>query len=210
MMQPPISHHMKTSSAPDARTGLNTPSRQSGIALIVSLLLLIVITLVGLAAIHGTITQQQMAANFYDRQVAMQSAEAAIRVAQSIVQANPASTFIRDCSPTAATACQGNPFTDDALPSAAIQTVATGTATGQFTKSAVAASQLQFVVQNMGAFQDPNAKTYYNQTANSYQYGGTAGAPTYNYYRITARSGDPSTISDRPRSVVTLQAMIKQ
>jgi type IV pilus assembly protein PilX len=208
MTQLPTSQHMKTRSASDAGTSMSIPSRQSGIALIVSLLLLIVITLVGLAAIHGTITQQQMAANFYDRQVAMQGAEAAIRAAQSIVQANPASTFIRDCSPTAATACEGNPFTDANVPSTAIQTVATGTAAGQFTKSAVAASQPQFVVQNMGAFQDPNANTNYNQTANSYQYGGTAGALTYTYYRITARSGDPSTIGDR--SVVTLQAMIKQ
>jgi type IV pilus assembly protein PilX len=199
---------MKTSPAPDAGTGLRIPSRQSGIALIVSLLLLIVVTLVGLAAIHGTITQQQMAANFYDRQVALQSAEAAIRAAQSIVQAAPTSGFIIDCSPTAATACQSNPFTDASVPSGDIQTVATGTADGQFTKSAVAASQPQFVVQNMGAFQDPNANTNYNQTANSYQYGGAAGALTYTYYRITARSGDPSTIGDR--SVVTLQAMIKQ
>lgn len=209
MMQPPISLHVKTSSAPNAGAGLSTPSRQSGMALIVSLLLLIVVTLVGLASIHGTITQQQMAANFYDRQVSMQSAEAAIRAAQSIVQANPSSTFILDCH-SAGKVCQSNPFTDSAanVPSTAIQNVATGTGSGQFTASSVAASQPQFVVQNMGAFQDPNANTNYNQTANSYQYGGTAGALTYTYYRITARSGDPSAIGDR--SVVTLQAMIKQ
>ena len=50
---------------------------QRGVALVVALLLLVVITLVGLAAVRGTIMQQKMAANLFDRQIAFQGAEAA-------------------------------------------------------------------------------------------------------------------------------------
>ena len=45
-------------------------SAQRGIALVVALILLVLITLVGLAAMHGTIMQQRMASNLYDREQA--------------------------------------------------------------------------------------------------------------------------------------------
>src|SRR5690625_630691 len=72
--------------------------RQRGVALVVALILLIVITLVGLAAVSGTIMQNKMASNLYDREVAFQSSEAGLRAAQESVTANPEASYIRDCS----------------------------------------------------------------------------------------------------------------
>lgn len=183
------------------------PARQGGVALVVALLLLVVITLVGLAGVRSTIMQQKMASNLFDRQIAFQSTEAALRVAQSLIQANPQAAFVRDCDHEKSTACLADPFDDPNTPAAAVQTVATGTGATQFTAGSNATGQPQFVVENMGKFQDPAAKGL-NQTANALQnYGGTASG-LHTYFRITARSGNPTTVG--ARSVVTLQTMVKQ
>ncbi len=49
--------------------------KQSGAVLMVSLLVLLVITLLGVSSTHGTRTQERMAKNAQDRQVAFQTAE---------------------------------------------------------------------------------------------------------------------------------------
>lgn len=181
---------------------------QRGIALIVALLLLILITLVGLAAVRGTIMQQKMASNLYDREVGFQSAEAAIRAAADLVANNPG-IIARNCQ-AGGVVCLANPFTDPNVLSSAYQTVASGTGTGQFTASVVAAGQPQFVVEDMGNFANPTSDTGYNQSANAHNYGAQGASTTAVYYRVTARSGDPDAAANKNRAVVTLQAMIKQ
>jgi len=71
------------------RTPAFRPAAQRGVALVVALILLVVITLVGLAAVRGTIMQQKMTANFYDREIAFQATEAALRQAEALVQVTP-------------------------------------------------------------------------------------------------------------------------
>lgn len=56
--------------------------RQSGAVLYISLVLLIVLTLLGLASIGGTILQERMAGNYRVQQVAFQNAEARLRTAE--------------------------------------------------------------------------------------------------------------------------------
>jgi len=51
---------------------------QRGMALVVSLILLITVTLVGLAGMRGTILQERMAGGAYDRETGFQAAEAAL------------------------------------------------------------------------------------------------------------------------------------
>lgn len=186
-----------------------SPSRradQRGVALVVALILLVVITLVGLAAVRGTIMQQKMASNLYDRQVAFQNTEAAMRAATALVSTNPG-IIARNCQ-AASVVCLSNPFTDPQFPTGKIQTVATGTAAGQFTVGSVAAGQPQYVVENMGNWVDTTSSTGFNQSANSQNYGAQGTSTTAVYYRITARSGDPAVVGDR--AVVMLQATIKQ
>ncbi len=175
-------------------------------AFVVALILLVVITLVGFAAVRGTVMQQKMAANQYDRQVAFQNAEAALRVAKLRILTNPADVA-RNCR-TGSTVCLSNPFNDPNLPSGSIHDVAKGTSSGSYSAGSVAASQPQYVIENMGNWADPTSDTGYNQSANAYNYGNTGGSTTAVYYRITARSGDPGAIGDR--AVVVLQAIVKQ
>ena len=175
---------------------------ERGIALVVALLLLVVISLVGLAAMRGTIMQQKMSSNMYDRQLAFQSAEAAMRAAATSIPSSPADVA-RNCQ-SASVVCLANPFDDPNLPSGSIKSLGSS----QYTASTLLTSQPQYVIENMGNYQDPNANTGFNQSANSHNYGVNGGSITNIYYRVTARSGDPSKADGR--AVVVLQAMIKQ
>ena len=203
------------------RLGGNHPPHprrtQRGAALIVSLILLIVITLLGLAAIGTTILQNKMTANQYDRQIAFQSAEAALRVATALIPNNPG-LIARNCQ-TGGTICQANPFTDSTLPNGSIHTVTAGPASGStsggasattFTASPAAAMQPQYVIESLGNWTNPTQNVGFGNTANSRNYGVQGAASSAIYYRITARSCDPSSLSCSNRAIVTLQAVIKQ
>lgn len=181
-------------------------NHQQGIALVVALILLVLITLVGLAAVRGTILQQKMASNQYDREVAFQSAEAAIREAAVLIPTTP-SIIWHNCQAGGIT-CLPNPFNDPSLPTAAINTVSSGTAAGDYTATGTASGQPQYVVENMGNWVDQNTNTGFGQTGNSRNYGVQGASGTAVYYRITARSGDPAVVGDR--AVVTVQAVVKQ
>lgn len=61
---------------------------QRGATLIVALVLLVVVTLLGVASLRGVLLQERMAANQYDRSLAFQAAEAALRAAEAYVEAN--------------------------------------------------------------------------------------------------------------------------
>ncbi len=52
---------------------------QRGIALIVVLILLLVMTLLGLASLRGTLLEERMTGNLFDRSLAFQAAETALR-----------------------------------------------------------------------------------------------------------------------------------
>lgn len=67
--------------------------RQSGAALVVVLMLLIVITLLGLASMRGAIMQERMAANTISRGMAFQVAEAGLRQAEIVVRDAAAISF---------------------------------------------------------------------------------------------------------------------
>lgn len=184
------------------RAALKERTGQRGVALVVALLLLVVITLVGLAAVRGTIMQQKMAGNMYDRQIAFQSAEAAMRAAAASIPTSPGN-IARNCQ-SASVICLSNPFSDPNLPAGSIKTLGTA----DYTAGTLATGQPQYVIENMGNFQDAGTNTGFNQSANSHNYGVNGGSMTNIYYRVTARSGDPTKVGDR--AVVVLQAMIKQ
>lgn len=62
-----------------------TPRHQHGAVLVVVLILLIVMTLLGLAAMRGTVLEERMSANLLDRSLAFQATEAALREGESLV-----------------------------------------------------------------------------------------------------------------------------
>ncbi|MEJ0100544.1 MAG: PilX N-terminal domain-containing pilus assembly protein [Pseudomonadota bacterium] len=178
---------------------LLTAQRQSGAALAVALILLILVTLIGLAAIRGVTGQQRMTANFYDREVGFQSAEAALRAGENAVVTGTGN--VRPCIP-GGEHCQANPFTDPTLNAGRIQTVATG----DYQAGSNAPGQPQFVVELICNDCQTAGAPASCQSANCGSYGAQTGAPTTWYYRITARSGDPAAAGGN-RAIVTLQSM---
>lgn len=63
----------------------NRYSRQQGAALVVGMIMLLLLTLIGVAGMKDTLLQQKMVANAKDRDVALQAAEAALQAAQKAV-----------------------------------------------------------------------------------------------------------------------------
>jgi len=66
-------------------TRVHSPRGQRGAALIVVLILLMVMTLLGLASLRGTLMEERMAANMFDRSIGFQAAEAAMREAETLL-----------------------------------------------------------------------------------------------------------------------------
>ncbi len=177
------------------------PAHQSGIALAVSLVLLVVVTLVGIAGIRTTTTQQRMATIFFDRGLAFQNAEAGLRVAADSIATS--AVGIRNCG-GGGVVCYTNPFEDPNLQPSNIVTVSNAA----YEKGANVAAQPQYVIENMGQWANPTTSTGYGQTANAQQYGAQGLEQMSTYYRITVRSGAPDASGER--SVVTLQAMYRR
>lgn len=66
----------------------DSPCHQRGVALIISLILLVITTLLGLAAIRSITQEERMAGQSYSRSLAFQATESALRQAEALVEAN--------------------------------------------------------------------------------------------------------------------------
>lgn len=64
----------------------SAPARQRGISLLVVLILLLVMSVLGIAVLRSSAMQERMAANMYDRSRSFQAAEMALREAQSYLE----------------------------------------------------------------------------------------------------------------------------
>jgi Tfp pilus assembly protein PilX len=79
-----------------------TPSprlqREKGVALVVALILLVVMTLLGLGAMRSVTLEEKMAANTFDRSLSFQAAEASLREAESLLDTpTPPTCTRRQC-----------------------------------------------------------------------------------------------------------------
>lgn len=61
-------------------------NRERGVALIISLVLLLVMTILGLAGVRSIGSQERMVAQTYDRTIAFQAAESALRGAEILIE----------------------------------------------------------------------------------------------------------------------------
>ncbi len=64
--------------------------QQTGISLIMVLVLLLIMTLLGLAVLRGTLLEERMSANLLDRSLSFQAAEAALREGEAVALARTA------------------------------------------------------------------------------------------------------------------------
>ena len=62
------------------------PGRQHGAALVISLIMLLVVTLIGSGIIRDTVLEERMAGNTRDRNVTFQSAESGVREAEELLE----------------------------------------------------------------------------------------------------------------------------
>ena len=172
--------------------------RQRGISLVVVLILLLVVTLLGLAVLRGTLMSERMSANMYDRSLAFQAAESALREAETVVRAAAVAGL------TTGVDCTVIGQECPALPAGAYTDNTTGWSDAT-KRQTLATHAPQYYIQYMGQ-RDSTDELDLGSSANSNQYGAGGGVPLESVYRIYARSHDPSANPDR--AVVVLQANV--
>ncbi|RRQ23541.1 pilus assembly protein [Guyparkeria sp. SCN-R1] len=181
-------------------------SAQSGIALVIALILLLVISLVGLASIRGTTLQEKMSSNLHDRDLAFQAAEAALRAAERALGSNSA-IIARECfDDSAANECSANPaeWADDPQGPNWQDVDNASDFSSSFQPNG---APPQYTIDDMGLWPDPTSSTGINQSGAGTQYGAQGTTTTVHFYRVTARSADPTDVDDR--AVVWLQGWVR-
>ena len=78
---------MTRSLFPSFSTAGSNRSRQRGVALMVVLILLVLMTLLALVSLRGTLLQERMSSSQYDRSLAFQATEAALRQGEADARA---------------------------------------------------------------------------------------------------------------------------
>lgn len=207
---------------------LTIGNQQRGVALVVSLVLLVVVTLVGLAAIRGVGLQEKMAGNTFDRAQAFQVAEGALELAARTIlppAPNPVNTAYLgqshiDCS---ANACAENPADDASIPVVAgapgagvnngwtmVPTTNPAGAASAASVVALYGNNPSYIVQYMGSCSLSNQGNFVFTNDENNQGGGNSLKSVGQCYRITARSNTPGAGSPpADRSQVVLQAIYR-
>lgn len=194
--------------------------QQSGAVLIVALIILVILLIIGLAASRMVQTEEAMSGNFYDRSLAFQAAETALREGENLVM-----TFeyvmpggfekpgfgqddVYNCNPDEPA---GNEC--DLLPDPYDSGRGGGIGWHDITGNA-ALSDLnstippQFYIDRIASATEFAGGS--PQDASSYQYGGAVNSSLFVIYRITARSHNPNAAAADGRSLVVLQSMIRR
>ena len=186
---------------------MNSPiHRQSGISLIIVLMLLLVMTLLGLAVLRSTLLEERMSSNMYDRSLAFQAAEGALRDAEKVIQGAAASGnpvgFNCSSGTTVCPAVPSNTYTGNVNGCAlgAQECWVDATVTQKLQSSAA-----QYYIQYMGQ-RTSEDQLGLGSSINQNQYGGTGGTSLEHYYRVIARSANPTAAGGR--AIVVLQTNV--
>jgi type IV pilus assembly protein PilX len=118
---------------------------QQGVALIVVLILLLIMTLLGLASLRGTLMEERMSSNLYDRSLSFQSVEAALRRGEAVASTAVASTFPTSGLCNGAGLCP--PLVD---PAASLLTSGGVTVTLATDANAAGITPPRYIIENMG------------------------------------------------------------
>jgi type IV pilus assembly protein PilX len=176
--------------------------KQRGVALVVALILLVVATLIGLAASRGTVLQERMSSNTYDRSLAFQRSEAALRAAELQITASGNIVTLGgvDCTVAQCPAVPANAF--NGTDANWINVVA-----AYDVNDANTPGTPQYHIQFVGTGRAESALgTSANADATNY---GTQTLPdNVAFFRVTARSSNPADLSGR--SIVVLQSTVRR
>jgi type IV pilus assembly protein PilX len=179
-------------------------SRQRGVALVVALILLLVATMIGLAASRGSVMQERMSANTYDRSIAFQRSEAALRAAEQAITANWRIADLGgvDCTTIACPIVPADSFSGT---SAQWQEVPDT----YDVNADLAPAVPQYYITFMGTGRSEN-NLGQSENAEATNYGSAAPPDNLAFYRVTARSSDPTDEASEGRAVVVLQTTVKR
>jgi type IV pilus assembly protein PilX len=171
----------------------------------VALVLLLVATLIALAGSRGALLQERMGANMYDRSLAFQRAESALRAAEVAITGDwrIANLGGEDCSPEAGVSCAAVP-TDTFT--------ANGTSWTTVDEHYDVDNDLtpdtpQYHIQFMGTG-PAESDLGLSANADSGNYGNDYPPDNVAYYRVTARSSNPESLGER--SIVVLQTTVRR
>jgi type IV pilus assembly protein PilX len=171
------------------------PGHEGGAALIVTLIVLVIVTLLALASLRGTLLQERMSANLYDRELGFQAAETALREAENAIKTNAAG-FDCDCADIA---CRIVPPPNADCPTDWHHAT---TALGALVDD----GPPQYYSAQMGEGPVWGAEAECDGGADANQYGSRCwGYPAPLLFRITARSAPVD-----GRAAVTLQVMVRR
>jgi type IV pilus assembly protein PilX len=148
-----------------------------------------------------------MSSNMYDRSIAMQGAEAALRAAEAAISAS-ATYNNRDCSGEDGTPIQCEPAPPSTFTGGTDTGIAWIDVTSTFqTNAALATGTAQYHIQYLGQGTSVDELGLGN-SANFMQYGAGGGVPQANYYQVIVRSHapDPNSDIDDSRAIVVLSA----
>jgi type IV pilus assembly protein PilX len=177
---------------------------QRGVALVVALILLVVATLIGLAASRGSVLQERMAANTYDRSLAFQRSEAALRAAEEAITADWRIENLDglDCSATPCLIVPDTAFTGDAAEWVDVP--------DDFdVNDAITPEVPQYHIAFMGTGRS-ESNLGQQDNADTTNYGSSAPPDNLAYYRVTARSSNPTLDDSDGRAIVVLQTTVKR
>lgn len=153
---------------------------QGGAALVVALLLLLVMTLLGVAGLNTGVLEEKMSAASYDRNLALQAAEVALREGEQLAESNASEVPPAYADPTADCATLMNECTDGLCPPPAAScgkrwtdAAFTGWKDADANLPAIVGAKPQFFVEFLGAnfpcrdggSSDPNNCRRYRVTA---------------------------------------------
>lgn len=195
--------------APLSLTRQTRQIRQRGVALIMSLIMLVVVTLTALTGMRNTSLQERLAGNLYDRSIALQTADLALSEAESWLLATARSTILSsgrviDCSSANATC--------PAIPASTFDAKNKQGWTVLSADKGLEDNPPQYHIQYLG-LKNSDANTSTAASALSLQYGATGGGsdgssnPQNATYRIIARSSQPTVENDR--AVVVVSSLLK-
>jgi type IV pilus assembly protein PilX len=183
----------------------HTAGKQQGVALVVALILLVIATLLGLAASRSTMLQEKMSGNTYDRSLAFQRSESALRAAEAAISANWQIATLNgvDCSPATAAQCDIVPA--DTFTGTSANWVSVGGTYNVNSGKTPGVPQYQIHLIGTGTADNTFGTSANANTAN---YGGGGAPDNVAFYRVTARSSNPTLSAGR--AIVVLQATVRR
>jgi type IV pilus assembly protein PilX len=191
----------------NARTRLVSrgPRGQQGVALVVALILLVVATLIGLAASRSTILQERMSGNSYDRSLAFQRSESALRAAEKAISDNWQIATLNGVDCSSGAQCPIVPA--DAFTGTSANWISVAAAGPFDVNYAKTPGVPQYQIHLIGT---GTADDLFNTSANSNttNYGASTAPDDVAFYRVTARSSDPALSGGR--AIVVLQTTVRR